>query len=223
MNITEKLFENQDLKYKEFQSKLMPTIDEDTIIGVRTPMVRKLAKEFSKFPEAKNFMQNLPHRYYEENNIHAFMIETIKDYDECIRELDRFLPYVNNWATCDSMSPKILRKHTDELYEQIKIWINSDLTYTVRFAIEMLMSFYLDEKFKPEYSELVAQVESDEYYVKMMQAWYFATALAKQYDDTIHFVEKRTLPEWVHKKTIQKAIESYRITDEQKSYLRTLK
>ena len=217
------LFEKQDLKYRDFQAKLMPTIDKETIIGVRTPELRKLAKDFLKNELCEEFVQNLPHKYYDENNLHGFIIEKTKDYDKLIKQLDSFLPYVDNWATCDLISPKIFKRHTEELYVKIKEWLASDRTYTIRFAIEMLMSFYLDEKFKVEYAELVSSVKSEEYYVNMMIAWFFATALAKQYDAVIPFIENKVLYKWVHNKTIQKAIESYRITEEQKNYLRSLK
>lgn len=217
------LFEKQDLKYRDFQAKLMPTIDKETIIGVRTPELRKLAKDFLKNELCEEFVQNLPHKYYDENNLHGFIIEKTKDYDKLIKQLDSFLPYVDNWATCDLISPKIFKRHTEELYVKIKEWLASDRTYTIRFAIEMLMSFYLDEKFKVEYAELVSSVKSEEYYVNMMIAWFFATALAKQYDAVIPFIENKVLDKWVHNKTIQKAIESYRITEEQKNYLRSLK
>lgn len=217
------LIEMQDLKYKEFHSKLMPTIDPDTIIGVRTPLLRKYAKEFSKTTEAQSFLKILPHKYYEENNLHGFIIESIKDYDRVIEELNRFLPYVDNWATCDMMRPKVFKKHLTELLGQIEIWMESDHTYTIRFGIEMLMTFYLDEYFKPEYPEMVAKVRSEEYYVNMMIAWYFATALAKQYEITLPYLENYRLDNWTHNKAIQKAVESYRINDEQKAYLKTLK
>lgn len=217
------LFEKQDLKYRDFQAKLMPTVDKETIIGVRTPELRKIAKEFQKNELCEEFVQTLPHKYYDENNLHGFIIDKTKDYDLLIKQLDRFLPYVDNWATCDLMSPKIFKKHTQELYEKIKEWIASGETYTIRFAIEMLMSFYLDDMFKTEYAELVSTVKSEEYYVNMMIAWYFATALAKQYESVIPFIENYVLDKWVHNKTIQKAVESYRITDEQKKYLRSLK
>lgn len=217
------LFEMQDLKYKEFHSKLMPTIDPDTIIGVRTPVLRKYAKEFSKTVDAERFIKMLPHKYYEENNLHGFIIEGIKDYGRVIEELNKFLPYVDNWATCDMMRPKAFKKHLPELFGQIKIWMKSDHTYTIRFGIEMLMTFYLDEHFKPEYLDMVAKVRSEEYYVNMMIAWYFATALAKQYDATLPYIENQRLGNWTHNKAIQKAIESYRVSDEQKTYLKTLK
>lgn len=221
--IRNRLFEMQDLKYRDFSSKLMPTVEKDSVIGVRTPDMRKFAKEFSKTPEAGMFLEELPHKYYEENNLHGFIIETIKDYDECVREIDRFLPYVDNWATCDLMSPKIFKKHKDELYVKIKEWTSSPLTYTIRFGVEMLMSFYLDEGYKDEYSKLVSEIKSEEYYVNMMIAWYFATALAKNYDEVLPYIENNILDKWTHNKAIQKAVESYRITDEQKVYLKTLK
>lgn len=218
-----RLFELQDLKYRDFNSKLIPTVDPETVIGVRTPELRKFAKAFSKTPEASEFLQILPHKHYEENNLHGFLIENMKDYDQAIAALDAFLPYVDNWATCDLMRPKAFKKHLPELREQIKVWIASDHTYTVRFGIEMLMSFFLDEPFQPEYLDWVAGVRSEEYYVNMMIAWYFATALAKQYDAALPYIQQRRLEPWPHNKAIQKAIESYRITDEQKAYLRSLK
>lgn len=221
--IRDRLFELQDLKYRDFHSRLMPTVSKDLIIGVRTPDLRKLAKELKKTETAKEFIKILPHKFYEENNLHAFLIEEMRDYDSCIAELNRFLPYVDNWATCDMMRPKIFKKHLPELIEQIKIWIASDETYTVRFGIEMLMCFYLDEHFSPEYPEMISKIRSDEYYIHMMVAWYFATALAKQYDVIIPYIEQNRLEADTRNKTIRKAIESYRITDEQKSYLRTLK
>ena len=221
--VQQDLFTMQDLKYRDFQCKLMPTVASDTVIGVRTPELRKFAKEFSKKPDVDEFLKILPHKYYEENNLHGFLIETIKDYDRVITELDAFLPYVDNWATCDLMRPKIFQKHLEELLGKIKEWINDDHTYTIRFGIEMLMSFYLDEQFCPEFLELVSYVQSEEYYVNMMVAWYFATALAKQYDDTLPYIEQHRLSKWTHNKAIQKAVESYRISDGQKTYLRTLK
>jgi len=219
-SVQARLFELQDLKYRDFQCRLMPTVNPDTVIGVRTPELRKLAKEFSKMPEAEKFLKILPHKYYEENNLHGFLIETIRDYNQAIEAVNAFLPYVDNWATCDLMSPKVFKRHLPELLEQIKVWIKSGRTYTIRFGIEMLMSFYLDEQFKPEYLELAADVKSQEYYVNMMIAWYFATALAKQYDAALPYIEQHRLEPWTHNKAIQKAIESYRITDEHKEYLR---
>ncbi len=221
--ISNQLFELQDLSYKKFQSKLIPTINSDCVIGVRTPALKKLGKQLLGTPEAEEFLKYLPHTYYEENNLHAFFITKIKDYDSCIDALEKFLPFVDNWATCDGMSPKIFKKHLDRLQEQIKIWIDSEDIYTIRFAIKMLMDFYLDDNFSEEYLELVSKVRSDEYYVKMMAAWYFATALAKQWDATVFYIENQCLDVWIHNKTIQKAVESYRITKEQKEYLKTLK
>lgn len=228
MNKTEnyilgRLFELQDTAYRDFHSRLMPTVDKELIIGVRTPDLRKLAKEISKTEHCREFLKILPHKYYEENNLHAFLIEQIRDYDLCIAELDTFLPFVDNWATCDMMRPKIFRKYLPELLVEINRWMKSDDTYAVRFAIEMLMCFYLDEHFSPEYPEMVSKIRSDEYYIRMMVAWYFATALSKHYDETVVYLERNLLDADTHNKTIRKAIESYRITDEQKAYLRTLK
>lgn len=213
----------QDIKYREFHCKLMPTVNPEAVIGVRTPELRKYAREFSKTPDAKVFFQILPHQYYEENNLHGFLIEGIKDYKSCVAALQEFLPYVDNWATCDLMKPQVFKKHLPELLEEIRKWICSDHTYTIRFGIGMLMSFYLDEAFDREYPELVAGVRSQEYYVNMMAAWYFATALTKQYETVLPYIENRRLDDWTHNKAIQKAVESSRITDEQKAYLRTLK
>ena len=214
------LFKLQDLEYKKFHSKLMPTINPDTIIGVRTPDLRKFAKGLIDYDD---FLNDLPHQYYEENNLHGFLISQIKDYNECIKELNKFLPYVDNWATCDGLRPKCFKKNTDKLLSEIEKWIKSNHTYTVRFAIEMLMTHFLDDDFDERYLDMVANVKSDEYYINMMIAWFFATALAKQYEYAIIYVEKNILPVWVHNKTIQKAIESYRISDDKKRFLRTLK
>lgn len=222
-NVQNQLLALQDLQYRNFHCKLMPTVDPETVIGIRTPALRKFARAFAKTPEAAEFMQILPHKYYEENNLHGFLIEAIKDYDRAIAALNAFLPYVDNWATCDLIRPKLFRKHLPELLQQIQIWIASDHTYTIRFGIEMLMSFYLDEQFQSEYLELVSNVRSEEYYVNMMIAWYFATALAKQYEAALPYIQQYRLEPWTHNKAIQKAIESYRITDEQKNYLRGLK
>lgn len=222
-DIEDRLFALQDKEYKEFHSRLMPTVNPDTIIGVRTPALRKLAKELAKQPKYMEYIHMLPHSYYDENNLHGFLIETIKDYGECVAAVNEFLPYVDNWATCDLMSPKVFKKHRTELLEQIKIWIASDQTYTIRYGIEMLMTHYLDEDFKKEYLEWVAQIRSEEYYVNMMIAWYFATALAKQPKDTLPYIEQNRLEVWTHNKAIQKSVESYRISAEQKAYLKTLK
>lgn len=221
--VREKLFSMQDLKYKEFHSKLMPTVDRDLVIGVRTPELRKFAKEFSKTEPAGEFLEILPHQYYEENNLHAFMISSMKDFDKAVEKLNDFLPYVDNWATCDMMRPVAFKKHRTELLAEIEKWLKSDMPYTVRFAIEMLMVHFLEEDFDVSYPHKVADIRSDEYYVRMMVAWYFATALAFQYEKILPFIENKTLDPWTHNKAIQKAIESYRITNEQKDYLKTLK
>lgn len=221
--LQKQLFELQDIKYKEFHSKLMPGIDPDSVIGIRVPVLRAFAKSYAKTEEAGAFIQTLPHQYYEENNLHMMLITSIKEYDRCLQEIRRFLPYINNWATCDFPEPKCFRKHTEELLPVIRSWIVSGETYTVRYGIGMLMRLYLDADFEPEYLQFAADVRSEEYYVNMMIAWYFATALAKQWEATIPYLEKRRLSDWVHRKTIQKAIESYRITDEQKVYLKTLR
>lgn len=218
-----RLFELQDSKYRDFHAKLMPTVSKDRVIGVRTPALRKFAKEFGKTEEAEEFLKQLPHEYYEENNLHGFLIAGMKDFECCIEELDRFLPYVDNWATCDLISPKIFKKHLPEVFERIRVWTASDHTYVVRFGIGMLMSFYLDDAFELQYPEMVSKIRSKEYYVNMMIAWYFATALAKQYEAALPFIEDRRLDKWTHNKAIQKAVESYRVTDEQKAYLKTLK
>lgn len=221
--IRQGLFALKDEKYKEFQKKLIPTVDENTVIGVRTPVLRKYAKDVSGTPGAVIFMQTLPHEYYEENNLHGMLIETMKDYDECIAYLEEFLPYVDNWATCDLISPRVFKKHKDKLLVKIKEWMASDRVYTIRFGMEMLMTHFLDEDFKPEYLGMAADVHSEEYYVNMMIAWFFATALAKQYEASLPYIENHCMDRWTHNKTIQKAIESYRITDEQKRYLKSLK
>lgn len=223
MDIQKMLLSEQDIGYKEFHKKLMPTIPEDKIIGIRIPVLRKIAKKISSSPEAEEFMNTLPHKYYEENNLHAFLIEKIKDYDEALKKTEEFLPYVDNWATCDSFSPKIFSENRDKIILKIKEWLSSDKEFTVRYAIGLLMNLFLDEDFKKEYPHLAAEVKSDEYYIKMMQAWYFATALAKQYDTAVLFLEEKRLDPWVHNKAIQKAVESRRIGDETKKYLRTLK
>ncbi|MBR6657080.1 MAG: DNA alkylation repair protein [Oscillospiraceae bacterium] len=210
-------------KYRDFQSKLMPTVPKEKIIGIRTPLLRKFAKEFSETPQAEEFLKNLPHYYYEENNLHAFLLEKMTDFDECAKAVTNFLPFVDNWATCDSMSPKVFGKHKTELLGYIEKWLSAEDTYSVRFGIKMLMEHFLGEDFKPEYPEKVAKIKSEEYYIRMMQAWYFATALAKQYDAALPFIENKKLEKWTHNKAMQKAIESYRITDEQKAYLRKLK
>ncbi len=221
--IQTQLISMQDLEYKAFHSRLMPTISPETIIGVRTPALRKYAKEMAKYGDVEGFMHELPHKYYEENNLHGFLIESIKDFDKCLSEVERFLPYVDNWATCDMMRPKVFKKDPHKLLPGIEEWLASDKTYTLRYGIGMLMTYFLDEYFDIKYAEKVAAVDSEEYYVKMMIAWYFATALAKQWEAVIPFIENGKLEKWTHNKAIQKAIESYRITSEQKVYLRELK
>ncbi|WP_026669332.1 DNA alkylation repair protein [Butyrivibrio sp. AE3006] len=221
--IREELFKHQDIKYRDFQVKLIPGTDPDDMIGVRTPELRKLAKQYAKADGIDEFLDDLPHKYFDENQLQAFIISGMKDYDLCMEKLCQFLPYVDNWATCDQMSPKIFKKHKEELLKKIDEWIVSDKTYTVRFAIGMLMEHFLDDDFDMKYPEMVAKVRSDEYYINMMIAWYFATALAKQYDSIIPFIENKKLDVWTHNKAIQKSIESYRITPEQKEYLKSLK
>ena len=213
----------QDKQYAAFQSKLTPGVPPESFIGIRVPALRKFAKEFAKEVEVNDFVHQLPHKYYDENMLHSLLISQVKDYEECIRLTDAFLPYVDNWAVCDIMSPKAFAKHKAALTEKIKIWSGSRHTFTCRFGIETLMTHYLDKDFKAEYLEIPASARSEEYYVKMMVAWFFATALAKQWDATIPYIEQKRLAPWTHNKTIQKAIESYRITPEQKDYLRTLK
>ena len=217
------LFSKQDIKYRDFQAPLFPNIDKERMIGVRTPELKKIAKELYGSELANQFIETLPHQYFDENQLHAFLISLIKDYGTCLNEVERFLPYVDNWGTCDQLSPKVFAKHKDELIVSIKKWLKSKHTYTVRFAIGLLLGLYLDDYFKKEYMELVSRVKSDEYYINMMIAWYFATALAKQYDSAIKYIEEKKLSPWVHNKTIQKAVESYRISDEQKVYLKNLK
>lgn len=222
-NIQEFLIKNRDLKYRDFQIGLLPTIDSSRVIGVRMPILRSFAKRFKKDANIEPFLQSLPHESYEEDNLHAFIIGEITDYDRCIDEINRFLPFVDNWATCDSLRPKCFKKHLSELWHEIKYWLSSPHEYTVRFGIEMLMVYYLDSSFDQTYLERVARIRSDRYYVNMMIAWYFATALAKQWDATIPYIEQDRLDNWTHRKAIQKAVESYRITNIQKTYLKTLK
>ena len=223
MKAQELLFQLQDKGYRDFQSKLIPTIPVETIIGVRIPTIRKLAKEYGKDPESVEFLKQLPHTYYDENILHALLVAEIKDYEVCVKEVERFLPYVDNWAVCDIFSPKVFRKNKDELIDKIREWTASGHPYICRFGMEMLMTHFLDEDFRVEYLEIPAAVHSEEYYVNMMIAWFYATALAKQWDVAVGYIEKKCLDPWTHNKTIQKARESYRITREQKEYLKTLK
>ena len=221
--IKEKLKSLQDIKYRGFQAGLIPTVDNDKVIGVRTPELRKLAKEMSKRDDADDFLNDLPHEYFDEDQLHAFMVSGIKDFDECISEVERFLPYINNWATCDQMTPKVFGRHKKELLPHVREWIDSGETYTVRFGVKMFMSYFLGDDFDMEYADLVAGIKSEEYYVNMMRAWYFATALAYNYNEVVPLIENRKLDRWTHNKAIQKSVESYRITAEQKEYLKTLK
>jgi len=221
--IREELYKLQDVEYRDFMYKLIPTVDPDTVIGIRTPVLRTCAKQLQKREDVTEFLECLPHRYFEENQLHAFILSERKDYAQCLEEVCRFLPYVDNWATCDQMSPKVFKKHRGELLEYVKEWIRSEDTYTIRFGIGMLMEHFLDEDFDPAFPELAASVRSEEYYVNMMTAWYFATALAKQYEAVLPYIEECRLDEWTHNKAIQKAVESRRITPQQKEYLKTLK
>ena len=223
IDIATQLFALQDKTYAGFQSKLIPTIPRETIIGVRTPELRKMAKQVSKTPAAQEFMQTLPHRYFDENQLHAFILSEDKDFNTCIANLEQFLPYVDNWATSDQLSPKCFKKHTQELLPHIRKWMRSTHNYTIRFGICSLMRYFLDEAFLPEYLQWVASIKSDEYDLRMMQAWFFATALAKQWDATLPYIEQHRLEKDTHNKTIQKAVESFRITDEQKALLKTLR
>lgn len=221
--IQEKLFSLQDLGYKDFHSKLMPTVSKEKIIGVRVPELRKLAKEINKSDIKAEYLKTLPHKYYEEDNLHAFLIEQIKDYNECVSALDDFLLYVDNWATCDMMTPKILGDYPDKLYLKIQEWIKSSHTYTVRFGVVTLMKFFMNERLDKKHLNLLLTIKSDEYYINMAVAWYLATALTSKWDMVIPFIENHKFSKWIHNKAIQKAIESYRITSDQKSYLKTLK
>ncbi|WP_277283746.1 DNA alkylation repair protein [Sneathia sanguinegens] len=223
MTIKDELFALQDISYGDFQSKLIPGIPRKHIIGVRVPEVRKLAKRLVKESKVSKFLEELPHKYYDENMLHGLLISEIKDYDKCIKAVDKFLPFVDNWAVCDIMSPKIFKKNKVALLQKIKEWSISKMTYTCRFGIEMLMTYFLDEDFKPEYLEIPASVHSKEYYVQMMIAWFFATALAKQWNTTIKYIEEHRLDTKIHNMAIQKARESNRITSKQKEYLKLLK
>lgn len=223
MTVYERLLEVKDDKYKEFQAKLVPNISPDVIIGVRTPQMRNVAKEVFKSEEKDEFLSQLPHKYYEENLVHFFIISMIKDFDSCVKKVEEFLPYVDCWPVSDQATPKSFKKNHEKLLPYIKKWIASDHVYTSRFGIRMLMNEFLGDDFKKEYLKLVAAKKGDDYYLKMMVAWYFATALAKQYDEAVKYIEERKLDEWVHKKAIQKAVDSYRVTDEHKEYLKSFR
>lgn len=219
----EELFKLSDEKYREFHAKLIPTVDKNLIIGVRIPELRKFARGYFKNGEYEEFLIQLPHKYYEENNLHAFLIEQIKDFEKAIDETEKFLPYIDNWATCDSFSQKVFKKNKERLLTYIRKWIGSDETYTVRYSIGLLMNLFLDEDFKPEYNKLVSEIISDEYYINMMIAWYFATALAKQYNETLPYITEHKFDKWINNKIIQKAVESYRIEKETKEFLKGFK
>ncbi|MBP5575699.1 MAG: DNA alkylation repair protein [Treponema sp.] len=221
--ITSQLFKMQDKEYSAFQARIIPSVEKEKIIGVRTPQLRSFAKTLAKEEDTESFLQSLPHKYFEENQLHAFVISQEKDFGKCASHVENFLPYIDNWATCDQLSPKAFKKEKEKLLPYIKKWIKSERVYTIRFAIGMLMQHFLDENFCDQYASMVAKIKSDEYYVNMMRAWYFATALAKQYDLILPYIEQKKLDAWTHNKAIQKSIESYRITADQKSYLRMLK
>jgi len=221
--LQERLFELQDLDYRAFHSRLIPNVAPEQVIGVRTPALRKLTRAFAKEPEAAVFMRTLPHAYYEENCVHGFLIEQIQNFDSCIAALDAFLPYVDNWATCDLMSPKVLKTNLSGLLPHIRRWISSNHTYTIRFGMLLLLRYYLDEVFESAYLELVADVCHEDYYVRMMQAWFFAEALVKQKKAALPWLEQQRLEPWTHNKAIQKAVESFRITPEEKAYYKTLR
>ena len=223
MTVYDLLIREKDEEYKEFQAKLVPNISPDTMIGVRTPQMRKIAKEVFNSENKDEFLKDLPHRYYEENLVHFFVIAMIKDFDECVRAVEEFLPYIDCWPVSDQATPKAFTRNHEKLLPYIRKWIKSDHIYTARFGIRMLMSEFLGEDFKHDYLEWVATVKGEDYYIKMMVAWYFATALAKRYDESVKYIEERKLDEWVHKKAIQKALESYRVTDEHKEYLKSLR
>lgn len=230
IEILDKIKALKDCAYKKFSSSLIPTVDPETVIGVRVPALRKLAKELwkencKKVPEGMvaQFLSELPHQYYEENLLHGFLLEFIKDFEAAVKAEDAFVPFIDNWAVCDTTHPKIFKKHTEELLPWIKKWIDSGRTYSIRYGIDILMSFYLDENFDVKFNDIVSTIQSSEYYVNMMRAWYFATALAKQWDLTVYYIEDNKMDVWTHNKTIQKACESFRVSDEHKKYLRGLK
>lgn len=221
--IQERLREAADPKYREFNAKLLPTVAEERILGVRTPELKRLAAELYKRDDIGEFLAVLPHRYYDEMNLHSFIIQRYRRFEDAVGAVEAFLPHIDNWATCDSLAPTVFDRHTEELMPYILKWLKAEHVYTVRFALGCLMKYYLGENFRTEYSDLAAAVRSEEYYINMMIAWYFATALAKQYDNIIPYLTERRLPVWVHNKTIQKAVESYRISEEQKKLLKTLR
>ncbi len=223
MDILNDLLNLKDDKYNEFNSSLINNLDKSKFIGVRTPMIKELAKKYIKDPNIDDFLNDLPHKYHEENMLHGLIISEIKDYDEALIKLNQFLPYIDNWAVCDQTNPKVFKKHKEEVLIKINEWINSNEIYKIRFGVKTLMSHFLDDDFNKDYLKLPLIIKNDDYYVKMMIAWYYATALAKQYDEAIKIIESNVLDIFIHNKTIQKAIESFRVTDEHKKYLRTLK
>ena len=223
MTVYEKLLEAKDVKYREFQTRLVPNIPSENILGVRTPEMRKIAKEISDSTARDEFLSQLPHRYYEENLVHFFLIAGIKDFDACVRAVNVFLPYVDCWPVSDQATPGVFRKNHEKLLPHIRKWIASDHVYTARFGLRMLMNEFLGKDFREEYLDLAASAEGDDYYLRMMVAWFFATALAKQYDEAVPYLEERKLDEWIRRKAIQKALESYRVSEEHKIYLRSLR
>lgn len=223
INVVDELFKLQDLGYRDFNSKLIPNIDKETIIGVRVPILRKFAKEFIKTNQVDDFINELPHKYYEEYFLHGQILCSIKDYDKLIYETEKFLPYIDNWAICDSFSPKLYKKYPKETLAKIKVWLNSKNTYTVRHAIVVLMNNYLDEEFSEDLLDLVSRVKREEYYINMAIAWYYSFAIIKQYDSAVKIIESGKLDKFVHNKSIQKSIESRRVSDERKAYIKSLK
>ena len=223
MKIYKELQALKEKEYADFQAKLVPTIEPSTILGIRVPKLRALAKSYMRDQECQVFLDSLPHNYYDENMLHAILISEMKDHDKCINRLEAFLPYVDNWAVCDIMSPKLFKRYREDLMTRIKVWMASEETYTIRFGLGMLMTHFLDEDFRPEYLDMASRIRSDEYYVNMMIAWFFATALAKQWEVSLPYIEDKRLDDWTHKKAIQKARESRRISKEKKEYLKGLK
>lgn len=222
--LTKQLFELQDIEFRDFNAKLIPNVNKETIIGIRTPVMRTFAKEFAKDERKFEFLKQLPHHYYEENNLHAALIATIsKDINVVLEYVEEFLPYIDNWATCDTFDLKIFKKYPDLIYTKVKEWINGSTTYTVRFGVVTALQYYLDEHFDPDMLEILANLHTEEYYINMAIAWYYSYALIKQYDSTICLFEKKSLDKWIQNKSIQKACESFRVPQEQKEYLKTLK
>lgn len=222
--IRERLLSLSDEKYRDFHSALMPEAEKEKVIGVRAPVVKKLAKEYFSHPDINEFLSDLPHKYYEENNLHSFIVSMMKDYDECLSAFQKFLPFIDNWATCDGAKPKVFLKNPDRIYPEIKKWLSSEDTYSVRFAVVILMDrVFLEDNFSKEHTDLISSLQTDEYYIHMAVAWYFATAIAKRYDDIIPYIENRVLDRKTHNKAIQKSVESFRVPDETKAYLKTLK